>query len=96
MLRADLTDQSATITKQSAQSGKGLPVLGLTQSGSGRLAVFGDTSCVDDAHLSSPCLDLVTDMVVFATTGTAGALRHMERLKKDLGSGVVCIQIAWS
>ena len=49
------------------------PVLGLYQSRAsslgGRLVVFGDSNCIDGAHLTKPCYWLVDAMLEYTSAG---------------------------
>jgi len=56
---------------------------------SGRLAVFGDSSCVDGAHRDYPCLWLALDLVNYAATGvTPPAFAGMELTQPYLASAL--------
>jgi len=54
-----------------------VPVLGLlsvrqlniSKSGAGRIAVFGDTSCVDNAHQRQPCYWLLRSILTYTSHG---------------------------
>jgi membrane-bound transcription factor site-1 protease len=67
----ELDDQSSDIVNKQPRRVP-VPVLGLlNQLGvdSGRVVVFGDSSCLDDSHQDVPCYWLLQDMLAFASTG---------------------------
>lgn len=46
------------------------PVLGITAAGAGRLAVFGDSNCLDsNQHASAHCFDMLLSLVRYVTEG---------------------------
>ncbi len=46
------------------------PVLGVTTAGAGRLAVFGDSNCLDsNQHASAHCFDMLLALVRHVTEG---------------------------
>ena len=57
------------------------PVLGLYQtrasSAGGRLGVFGDSNCIDGAHLTKPCYWLIDAMLEFTSAG------HLPQIIRD-------------
>jgi hypothetical protein len=87
VLHAQLTDQTASITKTPALTAR-VAVAGAAAHGSGRLAVLGDASCADDAHLTSPCVEAVVALAKYASEGAEDALSGMDVLKTALNEGV--------
>jgi len=60
------------------------PILGLYQSrakaGGGRLVVYGDSNCVDGAHLTKPCYWLMDAMLEYTSAG------HIPQILRDAAS----------
>lgn len=50
-------------------------MLGLLNHGAGRVAVYGDSNCLDSSHQRSNCFDLLRSLLEFATEVRA-ALRY--------------------
>jgi len=77
----DLNDQGREVIEGVTERQKPVPVLGLylppskTSSSSsesssrGRIAVYGDSNCLDSAHLQKGCFWLMDALLQFATTG---------------------------
>ena len=59
-----------------AASGNVHAVLGLTEHKGGRLAVYGDSNCLDSSHMRSACFRLLARLIAYVTTvrGLASAL----------------------
>ncbi|KAL0485149.1 hypothetical protein AKO1_004360 [Acrasis kona] len=73
IVKFPLRDRTAEFSKQnmnSAQQQVDAPVLGFLQYGLGRLAVFGDSNCVDDVNSPMMCMWLVDHMLKFTTQGS--------------------------
>jgi membrane-bound transcription factor site-1 protease len=43
-------------------------VLGLTQHKGGRVAVYGDSNCLDSSHMRYPCFRLLSKLIQYVTT----------------------------
>lgn len=66
LLTASLQDQAAQVVRGDADVRRDVAVLGLRPSAGasqGRLAVYGDSSCLDDAHKQPFCADLVHQLM---------------------------------
>jgi membrane-bound transcription factor site-1 protease len=82
--RADLQDQTANVLKRIGRKYKhsaagGVPVLAAVQTMStgagaaagGRVIVFGDSNCIDTAHLKTDCWWLLEELLAFAGSADA-------------------------
>jgi hypothetical protein len=49
-------------------------VLGLATIGTGRLAVYGDSSCLDNSHMKSECYDMLFALIKYVAEGEGGEL----------------------
>ena len=62
-----------------------VPVLGLYQTRAstrgGRLVVFGDSNCIDGAHLTKPCYWLMDAMLEYTSAG------HLPQIIRDNSGG---------
>eukprot|EP00008_Paramoeba_atlantica_P013188 CAMPEP_0201477864 /NCGR_PEP_ID=MMETSP0151_2-20130828/2812_1 /ASSEMBLY_ACC=CAM_ASM_000257 /TAXON_ID=200890 /ORGANISM="Paramoeba atlantica, Strain 621/1 / CCAP 1560/9" /LENGTH=858 /DNA_ID=CAMNT_0047858729 /DNA_START=531 /DNA_END=3107 /DNA_ORIENTATION=- len=67
----ELSDQSAEIVGQLPGKRTNAAILGLTRplNGKGRIAAFGDSSCLDDAHQDLPCYWLLGDLLQYSSEG---------------------------
>eukprot|EP00698_Gefionella_okellyi_P012846 TRINITY_DN3490_c0_g2_i1.p1 TRINITY_DN3490_c0_g2~~TRINITY_DN3490_c0_g2_i1.p1 ORF type:complete len:722 (-),score=154.10 TRINITY_DN3490_c0_g2_i1:32-2197(-) len=64
--KAALTDQTASILRIGGVT-EPVAILALFEHSKGRVVAFGDSSCVDDSHLSSPCFAHVHAMLSYAS-----------------------------
>jgi membrane-bound transcription factor site-1 protease len=82
---SDLQDQTASVLKRIGRkykpSGGGLPVLAAVQTvatsssaAGGRVIVFGDSNCIDTAHLKMDCWWLLEELLGFAASANARPL----------------------
>ena len=55
-----------------AASGDSHAVLGLTAFHKGRIAVYGDSNCLDSSHMRTPCFRLLSKLLTY--TNTVGSL----------------------
>ena len=55
-----------------AASGDSHAVLGLTAFHKGRIAVYGDSNCLDSSHMRTPCFRLLSKLLTY--TNTVGRL----------------------
>ncbi|CAI7861301.1 unnamed protein product [Closterium sp. NIES-53] len=64
-------------------------VLGLVERGKGKVAVFGDSNCLDSSHLVSDCFWLLREMLSFATEGKKDPtlFHHRNELQVAMGGG---------
>ncbi|EIE27171.1 subtilisin-like protein [Coccomyxa subellipsoidea C-169] len=91
-----LGDKAATGTARSAgrfgtaASGGLHAVLGLTEHKGGRVAVYGDSNCLDSSHMRSPCFRLLAKLLQYVATGKVEAssslLAPEAKLSEALGS----------
>lgn len=79
LVRVDsLNDQGYEVMEGTTLKERNIPVLGfhtlakepgLTSQTSGRIAVYGDSNCLDSAHLQKDCFWLMQHMLDYVTTG---------------------------
>jgi membrane-bound transcription factor site-1 protease len=88
-LTAVLTDKAvAPVGSAAAEQGHKHTVMALFQHGSGRLAVYGDASCVDANHAVSNCHGMVVDMLRWVASDVKPAWHGaLTELKEALGGG---------
>ena len=68
--RVQLRDKSAAYLSRGNAHTSVHAVLGLASSGAGRVAVYGDSNCMDSSHKQgSDCFWLLRDMVRYGSTG---------------------------
>ena len=74
-----------------AASGNMHAVLGLAAHKAGRLAVYGDSNCLDSSHMRSACFRLLARLIAYVTTVRAplAALRAALMLGEDAHSSGV-------
>lgn len=53
---------------------RSVPILGLTDAGSGRLVIYGDSNCLDNAHRKSSCESFAIKMLEYATRSEGKSL----------------------
>lgn len=58
-----------------AASGGLHAVLGLAKHAGGRVAVYGDSNCLDSSHMRSPCFRLLTKLLAYVATVRCARLR---------------------
>jgi hypothetical protein len=56
-----------------AASGGLHAVLGLTEHSGGRVAVYGDSNCLDSSHMRSPCFRLLAKLLQYVATVSLAA-----------------------
>lgn len=73
LIRRSLTNQGQEVLEKKADHVEGVPILGLLQTGSsktsGRIAVYGDSNCIDTTHIQKDCYWLLHALVQYSTTG---------------------------
>ncbi|XP_053212720.1 membrane-bound transcription factor site-1 protease-like [Panonychus citri] len=80
LVRRDLNDQGKEMLKSVTIKQKDIPILGLFQAKEsnlvdndqytkGRIAVYGDSNCLDTAHLQRDCFWMLEALLQFTTTG---------------------------
>lgn len=61
----EFQDSSETIGKQNSGMTKESAILGLAEIGAGRIAVYGDSNCLDSSHMVTNCYWLLKKMMDF-------------------------------
>lgn len=74
LLSPSLRDQGREVLGSPSAPDQKTPVLGLYQTRSrgpagGRVVLFGDSNCIDGAHLSKPCYWLLDALLEFTSAG---------------------------
>ena len=74
LVSPQLRDQGKEVLGESAPPAVNVPVLGLYQTrargpGGGRIVVYGDSNCIDGAHLSKPCYWLLDALLEYTSAG---------------------------
>ena len=74
LVSPQLRDQGKEVLGESAPPAVNVPVLGLYQTrargpGGGRIVVYGDSNCIDGAHLSKPCYWLLDALREYTSAG---------------------------
>ncbi|XP_065285558.1 membrane-bound transcription factor site-1 protease isoform X1 [Dermacentor albipictus] len=73
LIQRSLTNQGQEVLEKKADHVEGVPILGLLQTGSsktsGRIAVYGDSNCIDTTHIQKDCYWLLHALVQYSTTG---------------------------
>jgi len=82
LVSPQLRDQGKEVLGESAPPAVNVPVLGLYQTrargpGGGRIVVYGDSNCIDGAHLSKPCYWLLDALLEYTSAG------HLPQLLRD-------------
>jgi membrane-bound transcription factor site-1 protease len=76
LVKADsLNDQGHEVVEGTSSKERSIPILGFhspvkeANSQMGRIALYGDSNCLDSAHLQKDCFWLIQDMLHYVTTG---------------------------
>ncbi|XP_042143236.1 membrane-bound transcription factor site-1 protease isoform X4 [Ixodes scapularis] len=73
LVRKALNNQGLEVLNDKVERVEGVAILGLLQTGnsksSGRIAVYGDSNCIDTAHMQKECYWLLHALVQYSTTG---------------------------
>jgi len=82
LITPSLRDQGREVLGEVSTATISLPVLGLYQTrarspGGGRIVVYGDSNCIDGAHLSKPCYWLLDAVLEYTSAG------HLPQLLRD-------------
>ena len=69
-----MRDQGKEVLGETGSPAASVPVLGLYQTrargpGGGRIVVYGDSNCIDGAHLSKPCYWLLDALLEYTSAG---------------------------
>ncbi|MED6167836.1 Membrane-bound transcription factor site-1 protease [Stylosanthes scabra] len=59
------------------------PILGFTEMGKGRVAVYGDSNCLDSSHMVTNCYWLLKKMLDFTSTDTRDPVLFSNSVKLD-------------
>ena len=85
VITVKLRDQGREVLGESGEVSVKVPVLGLYQTrashNGGRLVVFGDSNCIDGAHLTKPCYWLMDAMLEYTSAG------HLPQIIRDNSAG---------
>lgn len=71
LIAREMSDQGSEVISGSSVMVEDVPVLGFYQTppeSGGRIAVFGDSNCLDSAHLHRDCFWLLDSLLKYATT----------------------------
>ncbi|CAK8693279.1 unnamed protein product [Clavelina lepadiformis] len=83
-----LHDQASEfITKQASTSTENVPILGMHQvpgAGSGRVVVYGDSNCIDSAHMTIDCFWLVDAFLAFVSQGVVAPVFNYGQMRNNL------------
>ncbi|XP_023211189.1 membrane-bound transcription factor site-1 protease-like [Centruroides sculpturatus] len=84
VIKRSLNNQGIEVLKGQAEKVDGVAILGLYQAKpietAGRIAIYGDSNCLDTAHMQKECFWLLEALMQYATTN------HMSPMFKDLKS----------
>lgn len=74
LVSPQLRDQGKEVLGETGSPAASVPVLGLYQTrargpGGGRIVVYGDSNCIDGAHLSKPCYWLLDALLEYTSAG---------------------------
>lgn len=72
--------------KQSKVAPREVPVLGMTAAGAGKLALYGDSNCLDSAGRKSSCEDFAISVLKYLTEGDESMLGGMSLQSEKFGS----------
>ena len=64
-------------------------ILGLLQHGSGRVALYGDSNCLDSSHQRTSCFDFLKPLLAW-TAGVSGTASRLP----DLQTAILAIAVA--
>uniref|UniRef100_H3CGJ5 Membrane-bound transcription factor site-1 protease n=1 Tax=Tetraodon nigroviridis TaxID=99883 RepID=H3CGJ5_TETNG len=80
VIAKNLKDQGLEVLKQETAVVEGVPILGLYQTpseGGGRIALYGDSNCIDDSHRQKDCFWLLDSLLQFTSYSmTPPSLSH--------------------
>uniref|UniRef100_A0A8C5N646 Membrane-bound transcription factor site-1 protease n=1 Tax=Gouania willdenowi TaxID=441366 RepID=A0A8C5N646_GOUWI len=80
VIAKNLKDQGLEVLKQETAVVEGVPVLGLYQTpsdGGGRIALYGDSNCIDDSHRQKDCFWLLDALLQYTSYSmTPPSLSH--------------------
>ena len=72
--------------KQAKMAPREVPVLGMAQAGEGRLALYGDSNCLDSAGRKSNCEEFAISVLKYLTEGDDSMLDGMSLQADSFGS----------
>ena len=71
LVKRDLNDQGFEILNGQKKEAGSVPILGLySPPDSSRLSIYGDSNCLDSAHMQKDCFWMLEALLQFSTTGT--------------------------
>ena len=80
VITVKMRDQGREVLGETGELSVKVPVLGLYQTRAshhgGRLVVFGDSNCIDGAHLTKPCYWLMDAMLEYTSAGHLPQVQH--------------------
>ncbi|XP_029909142.1 membrane-bound transcription factor site-1 protease [Myripristis murdjan] len=80
VIAKNLKDQGLEVLKQETAVVEGVPILGLYQTpsdGGGRIALYGDSNCIDDSHRQKDCFWLLDALLQYTSYSmTPPSLSH--------------------
>uniref|UniRef100_A0A3Q1GFJ6 Membrane-bound transcription factor site-1 protease n=1 Tax=Acanthochromis polyacanthus TaxID=80966 RepID=A0A3Q1GFJ6_9TELE len=80
VIAKNLKDQGLEVLKQETTVVEGVPILGLYQTpsdGGGRIALYGDSNCIDDSHRQKDCFWLLDALLQYTSYSmTPPSLSH--------------------
>lgn len=59
------------------------PILGLVEAGEGRIAVYGDSNCLDSSHMVTNCYWLLRKILDFTSANTRDSVLFSDSHKQD-------------
>ena len=68
-------------------------MLGLTEHKGGRVAVYGDSNCLDSSHMRSPCFRLLAKLLQYVATVSRKPARHVA--VHPVGCSMCLVMSAW-
>ncbi|CAI0628858.1 unnamed protein product [Linum tenue] len=84
-----LLDSSESGATQNVLSNSGSgkadsPILGLVEAGEGRIAVYGDSNCLDSSHMVTNCYWLLKKLLDFTSSSARDPLLFSQSAKQDM------------
>ncbi|XP_054165258.1 membrane-bound transcription factor site-1 protease-like [Oppia nitens] len=95
LVRKDLNDQGLEILNGQKQEIKNVPILGLYSSYSeigaqkGRISIYGDSNCLDTAHMQKDCFWMIEALLQFSTTGKVPVIFEQSIKDEDIKANEV-------
>lgn len=87
LVKRDLNDQGFEILNGQKKEANGVHVLGLySPTDSGRFSIYGDSNCLDSAHMQKDCFWMLEALLQFSTTGNFPLIFQTPIKEEDLKS----------